>query len=279
MKRILVPIDFSEVSIQALNTAYTLAKKVKAEILVIHIVEHPTVDSFNTMGVVDYSDTDNFFLMKLIERVKEKMDDLVSLPRYADIVLRYKIEIGHPFLKISEIVASEKTSIIIQGSTGATGLVGLLIGSNADKVTKYATCPVITVKEEFDLSDIKSIVYPTDMREEQSAIIDGIKELRNFYNAHLHLVKTYDSNWLTQKEVEDEIETFAKRHNLKDYSVTAVKESDEVDATLEFAKELKADLLVVGTHRGRGIESLMHGFISKRLVNRSPIPIWTKALN
>lgn len=279
MKRILVPIDFSEVSIKALNTAYTLAKKVKAEILVIHIVEHPTVDSFNTMGVVDYSDTDNFFLMKLIERVKEKMDELVSQPRYADIVLRYKIEIGHPFLKISEIVASEKTSMIIQGSTGATGLVGLILGSNADKVIKHATCPVITVKEEADLSEIKSIVYPTDMREEQSTIIEGIKELRSFYHAHLHLVKAYDSNWLTQKEVEDGLETFAKQHNLKDYSVTAVKQNDEVDATLEFAKELKADLLVVGTHRGRGIESLMHGFISKRLVNRSPIPIWTKALN
>jgi nucleotide-binding universal stress UspA family protein len=279
MKRILVPVDFSEVSIKALNTAYTLAKKVKSEILVIHVVEHPTDDSFNTMGVVDYSNNDNFFLTKLIESTKEKMEELVSRPKYADIVLRYKIEIGHPFLKISEIIASEKTSIVIQGSTGATGLAGLILGSNADKVIKHATCPVITVKEEADLTNIKSIVYPTDMRGEQDVIIESIKELRGFYDAHLHLVKAYDSEWLTQKEVEDRLEVFAKKNNLQDYSVTAVKESDEVDATLEFAKELNADLIVIGTHRGRGIDSLLHGFISKRLVNRSPIPIWTKAMN
>ncbi len=278
MKRILIPTDFSEVALKALNAAHSLAKKSGSEIMLLHVIEDSTDRSMKIMGEVNYSPEENIYLIKLMERAKEKMEALMGDSKYADITLNYRIEIGNPFEKIGEVIAENNASLIIQGSTGASGLRGFLVGSNADKVIRFAKCPVITVKNECDLSSIKSIVFATDMRSDQHKIIADLVEMQKYFNAHLHLVKTYDSDFILEKDVTRRLEEFAQKEGLDDYSVTAVRDSDEVDGILEFADEINADILALATHATRGLDSLFTGMVSKRTVNRSMKPVWTKSI-
>lgn len=278
MKRILVPLDFSEESMDALHSAHTLAKTTDSEVMLVHVIEDPTAQSFNTMGIVDYSPMDNVYVVKLMERTKERMDELVNQSEYSDIVLKYRIEVGHAFEKISHVIAEEKSSLIIMGSKGASGISNFFIGSVADKVVRTASCPVITIKGKYDLSKVKSIVFATDLRCEQESIIEELKIMQKHYDAHLHLVKAYDSEWILEKDVKSRIDEFAEEFNFDNYSTTAVKDSDEVDAILEFADEIGADMIAMATHQRRGLESLFTGFISKNVVNKSHKPIWTMAI-
>lgn len=278
MKRILVPLDFSEESMDALHSAHALAKTTDSEVMLVHVIEDPTAQSFNTMGIVDYSPMDNVYVVKLMERTKERMDELVNQSEYSDIVLKYRIEVGHAFEKISHVIAEEKSSLIIMGSKGASGISNFFIGSVADKVVRTASCPVITIKGKYDLSKVKSIVFATDLRCEQESIIEELKTMQKHYDAHLHLVKAYDSEWILEKDVKSRIDEFAEEFNFDNYSTTAVKDSDEVDAILEFADEIGADMIAMATHQRRGLESLFTGFISKNVVNKSHKPIWTMAI-
>lgn len=278
MKRILVPIDFSETSIDALNSAYTLATKSNAEILLLHVVEDPFQQSFNTMGVADYAPEDNVYLIRLLERTKVRMEELVQDEKYKNIKLRYKIEVGQPFAKISDIINHEKSSLVIMGSTGASGLSGLILGSNTDKVVKFAACPVITIKKECDLSIVTNLVFATDMKPEQTQMITIIKEIQHFYQAKIHLVKIFNSEWTSPEDVEARLENFASKHELQNYTVVAIREANEVEAIIAYANEIGAQMIAMGTHHGRGLESLLGGFVSKRMVNTSPIPLLTKAM-
>ena len=145
IKRILVPIDFSEVSMNALNAAHSLSLKTGSEIVLLHVIEDPNATTMHTMGITDYSPEENIYLIKLMEKMKQSMDELVNKEEYKDVTLSYKIEIGHPYERIAEVIADEGCSLIIMGSTGASGIRELLVGSVADKVVRYANCPVITV--------------------------------------------------------------------------------------------------------------------------------------
>ncbi|MEQ8713418.1 MAG: universal stress protein [Cyclobacteriaceae bacterium] len=278
MKRILVPIDFSEESMNALHSAHSLAKETGSEVLLVHVIEDPTAQSFNTMGIVDYSPMDNVYVVKLMEKTKERMDKLVNESEYSDILLKYRIEIGHAYEQISKVIAEHKSSLIVMGSKGASGIVNLLVGSVADKVVRTAACPVITVKSKCDLSNIKSIVFATDLRIEQESIVGELKNMQAHYDAHLHLVKAYDSEWILEKDVKRRIDEFAEQFGFDNFSTTAVKDSDEVDAILDFADEIDADMIALATHHRRGLESLFTGFISKNVVNKSDKPIWTMAI-
>ncbi len=278
MKRILVPLDFSEESLNALHSAHVLAQQTSAEIMLVHVIEDPHTTSFNTMGIVDYTPEENVYIVKLMERTKERMEELVNKNEYEDVVLKYTIEVGHPFEKISKVIAEHNSSLIVMGSKGASGLVNVLVGSVADRVVRTASCPVITVKGQCDLCNVKSIVFASDLRLEQESIVGELKNMQKFYDAHLHIVKAYDSEWIKEAEVKSRIDAFAEKFGFDNYSTTAVKDSDQVDAIIEFADEVGADMIALATHQKRGLESLFTGFISKNVVNKSQKPIWTMAI-
>ena len=117
------------------------------------------------------------------------------------------------------------------------------------------------------------------MRSEPDQILGDLQQMQHFFNAHIHLVKVYNSEWISANEVKERLEEFAALHGFKDYSVEAAKESDEVDAIIDYAEKLSADMIALATHHRRGLESIFSGFISKRIVDESQRPIWTKAID
>ena len=80
MRKILVPTDFSESSQWALETAIGIAKKTKAEIVLLHVIEQPTDGSFNVEGqVFDYHDPEEkLFMLLLIKKSKNQLEEVAE---------------------------------------------------------------------------------------------------------------------------------------------------------------------------------------------------------
>ena len=278
MKRILVPTDFSEEADNALAAACSLAEKSESEILLLHVIDDPHLNLIKVTGETHGDPMEKVFVMKLIEKTKEKLGAIISDDKYKNISLSYKLEVGNPYTAISEAIVTNDSSLVVMGTKGATGLRELLVGSVADKVVRYSKCPVITVKKCRDLSKVKNIVFATDLKDDQASIIEDLKKLQEFYGAKLHIVKAYDSIWLKNEEVEQRINEFAAKVGLKDYTVTVVEESDEAYAILKYAREVEADMIAMGTHNRSGLLHLLVGQISKDVVNHAHRPIWTKTI-
>jgi len=278
MKRILVPIDFSEEANNALLTAHSLAKDTKADILLLHVVEDPHYNAFETVGESHYDPMQNLYILKLIEKTKERLQAIIDDPKFGDMNISYKVDMGNTYKSIVEHITIHKSSLILMGTKGSSGLQEILVGSVTDKVVRHANCPVITVKQFRDLSSVKNIVFATDLKDDQIQVIDELKLMQKHYGAKIHIVKVYDSTWLREDEVEERIKRFALHVKLENFTVNVVRYNDEAEAIMGFASDIDADMIAMGTHDRHGLLHLLAGHVSKDVINHAPRPIWTKAI-
>ncbi|MGW8121324.1 universal stress protein [Roseivirga echinicomitans] len=277
MKTILVPIDFSEQSKFALNFAAQLARKGKLKIQAINIIEGPQYRAFNTMGdgITNYT-KDEFFLKQLFDKTKENLEALVKSDAYAGIDISAMVVVGNPYQSISKAVADHKADLVVMGSKGVSGIDEVLIGSNTEKVVRFAKCPVITIKSEVSLAGIKNIVLATNLEEDQSKLMEELKEMQELTGAKLHLVKiNTPNNFRTQRQMEEEFKDYIKEHRLQNTETAIYNESSEEDGILFYAEDVEADLIAIGTHGRTGLLHLLSGSIAEDVVNHSQIPVWT----
>ena len=99
MKKILVPTDFSAPANWAVEVAIEIASRAKAEIVLLHVVEQPSKESFNVEGQVDDFDNweDKLFTLKLIERNRMQLADVAATIADAGVSVKQVLRMGNPF--------------------------------------------------------------------------------------------------------------------------------------------------------------------------------------
>jgi universal stress protein A len=134
VKRILVPVDFSQGSLNALRWARNLARQFGAELLLLHVVA--PIDFITVSDVYEEQRRSSDAALARIGA------DL----RAADQRFRVMVEGGVPSHVIVETAKRAGADLIVMGTHGRTGVAHLLIGSVAEKVVRTAGCPVLAVR-------------------------------------------------------------------------------------------------------------------------------------
>lgn len=140
IKRILVPIDFSAGSLEAVDYAVQLARRFAAELVILHVVEpvyaaEPNVASTDLTTLLDEQQRT---AAEQLERIR------VSVERHGQRG-RTLVECGVPARVIVEVARRTAADLIVIATHGRTGLSHMLIGSVAERVVRLAGCPVLTV--------------------------------------------------------------------------------------------------------------------------------------
>lgn len=151
IKKILVPIDFSEYSKSALNYAVDFAKNFNSELYLIYVVEPVIYPPDFSMGQITIPSVDS----EMDKRASEELNRLARNEIPENIKCHTIIKTGKPFLEIIETVNEENIDLIIIATHGHTGVEHILFGSTADKVVKKAPCPVLTIREPIKGFDYK----------------------------------------------------------------------------------------------------------------------------
>lgn len=135
-KKILLPVDFSTCSNDALPRAAALARDQGATLLIMHVQEPPMAYGGGGMyyGAVDPD----------LESLQAMLEEIV--PDDPEIPVEYRMEMGEPADAIVRVAQEEEVDIIVMGTHGRTGLKHLLLGSIAEAIVRRAPCPVMTVK-------------------------------------------------------------------------------------------------------------------------------------
>ena len=186
MKSILVPTDFSQEADNALDFAIQLAKKIEAEIKLLHVIELPS-GSFKVTGDI-YAGTDtldNVYTIQLLDSIKNNLANLEKSVADQGVKVSSKMEKGNVYRHISGDITEENTDLIVMGTKGATGWKEVLIGSNAERVIRNSHVPVFTVKEKVDLSKFRNLVFAIgDCSEKSIPVVKQFQELLGL-NCHL----------------------------------------------------------------------------------------------
>ena len=145
---LLVAVDFSPYSEQALFFAGQLAEKLKAQLLVLHVIHDPA----EAPGFYAQKGKKKKFLRSMEEAAEEMMEEFLLKMRQAhsDLVPIKKAKallvVGTPVTRIVEVAEKKQVSMIIMGSHGRTGLAYLLAGSKVQGVVQLSSVPVTVVK-------------------------------------------------------------------------------------------------------------------------------------
>ena len=146
--RLLVPVDFTPFSEEALLFASELAEKLEAQLLVLHVIHDP----LEAPGFYAQKGKKKKFLRNMEEAAEEMMDEFLIKIRklHPDNTPIKKaipiLVVGIPVTRIVEIAEKKQARMIIIGSHGRTGLSNLLLGSKAEQVVRLSPVPVTVVK-------------------------------------------------------------------------------------------------------------------------------------
>ena len=139
LKRILVPIDFSDCAKKALRYAIPLAKDYEAALTLLYVV--PTHHG-------EYGDIDYAILEAEMRAGSEKELSTLAVDEVrGEVPADTLVRTGSPGLEIIEVAKSLSADLIVISTHGRTGLKHVLLGSIAEAVVRRAPCPVLVVRE------------------------------------------------------------------------------------------------------------------------------------
>jgi len=273
MKKILVPTDFSPQAENALKVAVEMARRFDSEIFLLHMLELPLVNTNSVIGNSTNELPEALFFMKL---AKKRFKELMSQDYLKGIKVHETVEFHQAFEGIMEISQKYSCDIIIMGSHGATGLKEIFIGSNAEKVVRNSTIPVMIIKNDRPDFEVNNLVFATDCNLENKHTLSKVKKFAEKIDATLHLVYINTANnFVIEEEAHKELEDFVKGEDLKNYTLNIYNDVTVEKGILNFATSINAELIGISTHGRKGLDHFFNGSISEDLVNHANIPMVT----
>ena len=267
IKRILVPIDFSGDSINALEFAIKFANKLNAKLRLIYIKSNKNFDVpfFFKDAEVNKVSVESFFDI-IIKKYKSKI--VVDFD--------YKIREGKVFKEIVNQAKYDDTDLIIMGTHGVSGFEAYWIGSNAYKVVSNSPCPVITIRNGFMRRGLTKIVMPIDISKSSRQKINYTADLAELYDAEIHIVSVRETkrpmiikrldNYVSQTK------EYLENRNIK-VITSDLFGSNITDITIDYAKKVDAELISIMTEQVENASNLWLGRYAQQMVNNSPIPV------
>ncbi len=280
MKKILVPTDFSKEAAIATDLAFDIAKKSGADLILFHVVEagSETSSSFNVEGQVATrtSGIDRLFMIKLIEKSRKQLQKAVSDPRLAAVRVEGLMRLGNPYHGMRTIIAEQKVDLVIMGTAGRTGVQGMVIGSNTEKIIRTSRCPVLTVQKKPLTSNFKNIVFATSMSTNEEVFAKVVKRTQEIYGSTIHLVRiNTPGDFQRDYIVKGYMEKFAKKLQLKNFTLNIFNDLSVEEGVIRFSDSVNADLIAMATHGRSGFAHVIAGSVAEDVASHSARPVLT----
>ncbi len=268
MKKILVAVDFSECSINALEHAITIADKAEAGVDMMYVIRPDSSREMFTEGPQTVS-----------SMVKDKFDELVEKfqPKMGKNKLEFLIREGKVYHEIVLEANKKEVFLVMAGTHGASGFEGFWIGSNANRIVSALRKPVITIRGGVNIKrHLEKIVLPLDSTPETRQKVPFTAYMTKIFDAEMHVLKVYTSS---VQAVVRKIDSYAEQvvKHLEEekihYVVESVKADNLTDSTIDYALKINANLISIMTEQEISAKNLLLGPYAQQMVNHSPIPV------
>lgn len=270
IKNILVPIDFSECSKNALRIAIELAKKFDAKIHMVNAVHinHPHPDfiggSLIDSIMIDYENQ----VQDSFKELESEVIELKDVPHEADRFISYLTD------AIYTESEQKKIDLIVMGTRGEHDKIEHLIGTRSTDIIETSKVPVIVIPEQVKTFAPQKIGFATDLTEVKN--FEKLKLISQFaalFNASIMVFSIVDNpDKLTAKDHKSlkEIADRFKDHNC---SARTVHSDSIVDGIKSFLKTHQLDMLVMIPKKHSFFEKLFRKSVTKNIAIDIDIPL------
>ena len=271
--KIVVPVDFSEQSLIALGQSYNLAREYNAEILLLHVMEEG--------GFIRIATAKQLTDMK--KELQKKLDKLADeTSKKSKIAVDTMLAKGKVYEKVIEVADMVDATLIIMGCNSKKKLKKFFIGSNALRVVREATCPVITIKGKHHREGCKNIVLPLDLTKETRDKVRQAIEIAKLgsYKATIRVVSVLQSSdeFLVNKLSRqlEQVKSFIHNQDVEcTAEIVKMQKGDETLAQciIDYSNKVDGDLLIIMTQQEANFTRMFIGSTAQEIVNNSDIPV------
>jgi nucleotide-binding universal stress UspA family protein len=291
IEKVFCATDFSEAADEAIRQADQLARVHKAELLVYHampsaIGSHPLLPQFDTQATADLPALQARILDSLSERVSQ-------LTRRGEDDVQVQVGEGEPYAAIVSRAEAAGADLIVVGGQRPSGLKRLLIGDVAERVVRYAHCPVLVTRP---VPKSGRIVVATDFSDPGLPAVAAAAEQARLRSARVTIVHSLDLPDIAASQPRPDLGALIggggppepDRINLNQaaqerlanaiakFNLPAdpvVTEGHPATDIPRLAAELQADLVIVATSGRTGISRVMLGSVAEAIVRASPCSV------
>jgi len=256
MKTVIIPVDFSETSLNAARyAAQMLSGKLDAHIVLYNLYEHD--DEYDT--VVNY-----------LESLKKELE------WKGDKDIEIMLEKGDDLIDSLERLSYQKTAtMVVMGIAGKSPLKQALIGSNTLKLAERDVCPVLIVPPEAKFKGIKNVALASDFEDVKNITpVTYLKAVLEFFKPNLHIVHVNSEIHvaLTEElkaEKEFFVNTFSE-YNPEFYFITTYDFEDTIE---QFTTDQNIDMVITVPRNHTFFQSVFKSSATKKLAFHSVVPV------
>jgi nucleotide-binding universal stress UspA family protein len=286
-KKILIPLDDTQCSKQAAETALRLAqewaKRWETKVVLLHVMEPDIIYIYE-------SSSNNPFQ----EQASKMLEPWVHLARTLDVTVEMELISRSDQSVAQSIVDSAKAhhcDLILMGTHGYEGMARVLMGSVAERVSQLTDLPVLLLHQGLEVNSValERILVPTDGSDTAEHALHQAAKMANDLGAQLeilHIVPEVPllysdfgsinyTEWQETLDLQGEKMLEALKIRFPAAVITCKKAQNMslAQAILEQASKNHSQLIVMGTHGRRGLERLMLGSVAEAVLHHARIPV------
>jgi nucleotide-binding universal stress UspA family protein len=270
MEKIIVPFDFSSASSWGFYYAYNIAKKIGAELVVVHLYWPPYVESTYPVDMIQsiITEKEKDVLKHLKAATQAPLADKESVK------IRYVIQPGSEH-SIVDVAAENEADLIVMGTHGSGKALDKVWGTNTANVIKEATCPVLAIPIGATYEGIESIAYATDFEKKDTELLIQLTLIATAIGAQVHCVHINQADAPYEDKKETAFRTLFEE-NFADLPVSySVWSANEVEDGLEtFCRINKISILAMLTRKKNLWEKVFGGVsITKSMTMQTKLPL------
>lgn len=272
VKKILIPIDFSKSSKNALEHAAQICKKFDAKLHLMHVYTSFNMSVLPNIDVVGYQRNDSETKDIITEELNNIGNDLNQ--KYN---ISYQIEVrdGSISKEIAAAAKEAKADLIVMGTHGVSGFEEFFLGSNAYRTVTASTVPVLTIQEHSKVSQYEKILVPIDSSNHTRDKISQVVSFAEIFKSKVYLVGMISEEHeeernifnLKIKQIEEHFDAKGIQYESEIMNVENIAES-----TLHYSKKIDSNLIVIMTEQ-EASTGLFMGPYAQRVVNHSKAPV------
>lgn len=265
---IVVGIDFSECSLNALSHAVTIAEKSNSNIVMVWVKKF--------VADKDIVPRDNDLI---VFGAKQHFQELIK--KYAPVLgednISYVIREGRVYDEIQAVCEEIEPMLVVIGTHGISGFSERWVGSNAYRMSLILDVPIITIRGGVDVNTtISKILLPIDSTSETRQKLPLTALIAKYFDATMHVLAVYTSDY---KSIRAKVDSYVKQvvnyleSNEIKFEVDCLKTTEVADDIIKYAKEINANLISIMDEQEKSPLNLFSGSFAMQFVTKSPLPI------
>ncbi len=270
-KQILMPVDFSEVSLRAVKHAANMAKVTGSKLSLLHVINAHYVAQNMFVPIVSIEPG------VVEEKALAKLNDLA-----ADIIAEHQLEVnsivrtGSPNAVINDVAEEIKASIVVMGTHGYGPLDSIVIGSVALRVLTKGHCPTMAIGAE-STTHYKKVMIPMTAAGNSRQKVNYAIQFAAAFGATLHVVGLINTDDQSEiNAVELVVKQVKERAGEKQVAVTnelITSYKNRAETTIKECERSGSDVLIIMTDQDAELSSIYLGPYTQQILHHSKIPV------